>query len=266
MKELLISEIISHRTRFDTRIRLINQHVWGEQDANTELLKELIEECKNAIATTEDNLEKAELFLDCLYRDLLFVENEQLLWRTQDFHLEGALAARRIAPALKLMLVEYIARACDFEADIVFVPNSYMVRILCDSEYAIIFDVVTGEAINWLELDRRMNEVEGNPREVYLYAESAQTMLGHYLTQLKDSAIREQSYELAFKCIEIMSALANKSGKTMQDSGLLLHSSDCFKLAYDDFRSYEKKVKTQPSDALLQLALKKLDTKETSFH
>jgi regulator of sirC expression with transglutaminase-like and TPR domain len=266
MKELLVSEITSSRGDLFKVVTLLNQHIFIDRLSRESCLAVLIEECQQAIASTDDMLEKAELFLDCLYADLLFVDNKRPLWPVIGFELNSALDYRLIAPALKLILVQHIAKACGFDCDVVFIPEKLMVRITCDDEYAIIFDVVTGEAINWLELDRRMSELDNSYKEHVLTGESDKKLTLNYLTQLKGAFIRELDFENALKTIDLILALDPENPMQRRDRGFLLEQLDCYKLAFDDYRYFVEKCPQDPAAKLLQLQLERIDTGKTVIH
>ena len=170
MNELLLSEIKSADKDLLQLLVLIEEEFSGKGAINNDLAQsfealEMIEQqCQAVISEIEAPLERAECLLNELYFSHLFIDSYQLTWPIESYSIAG-LSHRLMSPIVKAAIVKEVITACGFETDLVFVPNKIMVRICCDEQYAIIFDAVTGESLNWHELDLRLDELDGDPSQ-----------------------------------------------------------------------------------------------------
>ena len=141
-----------------------------------------------------------------------------------------------------------------------------MLRIICDDSYAIILDPVTGESLNWHELDTRMSEISGDPFEVTLDIMKQESLVLEHITSLKAAFIREQAYDNALKCVDMLLALNPNDPFERRDRGFLLHQLDCFKVAYDDYQYFVEQCPKDPAAQLLKLQLDKISIADTILH
>ena len=171
-----------------------------------------------------------------------------------------------MSPIIKAAVVKEIVAACGFEADLVFVPNKIMVRLCCDEQYAIIFDAITGESLNWQELDVRLDDLDGDPSQDELLTVDNQAILVEHLTSLKNSFVREQSFTQALKSIDIILSLTPDDPLQRRDRGFLLHQLDCFNVAVDDYRFFVEQCPKDPAAKILKLQLDKINLVDNVLH
>lgn len=268
MNSLLLSEISSAQTDALDALVLLEEHIFEYQmhgDLHTQL-NDIAEQCQQAMASNDDPLQQVEAFLSALFVDQLFIESPKRVLTTAYLRSQHALSYRQMSPALKVILIQYLAQRCQLDVDVVFVPDKLMVRIICDDEYAIIFDVMTGEPINWAELDQRMDELEGDPERIYLKSETTKSLMVHYLTALKNSLINDADYYRALRCVELLLALQPDDPLERRDRGFLLHQLDCFKVAYDDYQYFIEQRPQDPAAQLLKLQIEYIKLADNILH
>ncbi|TRX57081.1 tetratricopeptide repeat protein [Thalassomonas sp. M1454] len=270
MNELLLSEINSERIDLLQMISLIEQELFSQEENKTPIdlsaVNELISFCQLEIEGIDDALERAERLIELLFIDNLFIDITRNTWPVNSHCLEHALNFRCFAPALKTLLIIHIVRCCGFEINAVYVPDEVMLRIICDDDYAIIFDVQTGCPINWLELDQRINNLEGSEEEQNLAAIDDKKLIVQYFVSLKTSLIREKQFNLALKCVDFILALNPDDPYHRRDRGFLLQQLDCYKVAFDDFRYFVERCPKDPAAKLLQQQLDMISHIETKLH
>ena len=270
MNALLISELSNEQLDPINALALIEQHVFASHADIVQKIDQLIYQCQVDLAAEHDPeydiVERIEYFLDNLYCQQLFADNKRERWSLLSFEPCKALDYKIIAPALKIILVQYITQACGFQADVVFIPQSFMVRIACDEDSSVIFDPVTGECVNGQEYAARTSDVQGDPSRHELRGENNKLLLFNYLTTLKNTFIYEQRFEQALKCVDILLALYPDDPLERRDRGFLLHQLDCFKVAYDDYRFFVEQCPEDPGAQLLKLQLDNIKITDNILH
>ncbi|GAA0816426.1 tetratricopeptide repeat protein [Colwellia sp. D2M02] len=283
MNELLISEIKSEDKELLQKLILIEEAVFGEQvhqqsrssvqelatsstDASLDVLETIIDQCVAVINEIESPLERAECLLNELYFQHLFIDYAQASWPLSAYHIAKGLKQRLMSPIVKAAIVAEIITACGFDTDLVFVPNKIMVRLCCDEQYAIIFDAVTGESLDWTELDHRLDDLSGDPGDDNLKSVNDKIAIVEYLISLKSALIREQAFDKALTCIDIILGLNPDDPILRRDRGFLLHQLDCFKVAVDDYRYFVEQCPQDPAAKILKIQLEKIDVQNNTFH
>jgi len=266
MNDLLLSEIKSEQSDLLQTFLLVEEYVFGEKVAVQSELDELVAYCQSETDEVKEPIDRAEVLINALFVDQLFIDSQQQNWPVISHQLSSALAHKLISPILKAVLIAYVANACDCKTDIVFVPEQAMIRIICDDNYAIIFDPVTGESLNWHELDVRMNEMAGDPFEITLDIMKQESLVLEHITSLKAAFIREQAYDNALTCVDMLLALNPNDPFERRDRGFLLHQLDCFKVAYDDYQYFVEQCPKDPAAQLLKLELDKISISDTILH
>ncbi len=266
MNDLLLSEIKSEQNELLPTFLLVEEYIFGKETDVQSELDDLVAYCQAETDEIKEPVERAEVLINALFVDQLFIDKQQQNWPVISHQLSSALAHKLISPTLKAVLIAYVANACDCRADIVFVPEKAMLRIVCDEHYAIIFDPVSGESLNWHELDVRMNEISGDPFEVTLDIMKQESLVLEHITSLKTAFIREQAYDNALKCVDMLLALNPNDPFERRDRGFLLHQLDCFKVAYDDYQYFVEQCPKDPAAQLLKLQLDKISISDTILH
>lgn len=257
MNPLLITEICAEQSDLLNALILLEEYIFEEKPEVLTAFDTLISSCQQAIVLEQehDPLVQVEQFLDHFFVTQLFIDNAQQSWPIKSYRLVHALHYRRVAPVLKVILLQHIARLCGLNCDVVFIPESLMMRIICTDDYIVIFDVVTGEALDWQNFDNRIAELEGDPESLEILGESNKTLLRNYLTSLKNALIAENQYREALRCVDILLAMKPNDPIERRDRGFLLHQLDCFKVAYDDYRYFVEQCPNDPAAQLLKLQL-----------
>lgn len=266
MNDLLLSEIKSEQNEPLQTFLLLEEYIFGTSDSGVSELDDLVKLCQEETDKVEEPIEKAEVLINTLFVDQLFIDKRLPVWPTIAHQLSPALSHKLISPTLKAILIAHIANACDCKTDIVFVPEKAMIRIVCDEHYAIIFDPVTGESLNWHELDARMSEISGDPFEIQIDVMKSESLVLEHITSLKTAFIREQAYDNALKCVDMLLALNPNDPFERRDRGFLLHQLDCFKVAYDDYQYFVEQCPKDPAAQLLKLQLDKISISDTILH
>ncbi|KGJ96141.1 SirB1 family protein [Colwellia psychrerythraea] len=273
MNELFLSELKSVDKDLLQKLVLLEEYVFADSaevnvkaDASLDSLETIISQCFAVISELESPLEKAEALLNELYFQHLFIDRYQTSWPISAYRVAKALNQRAMSPIVKAALVQEIISACGFETDLVFVPNKIMVRLCCDEQYAIIFDAVTGESLDWNELDVRLDELSGDPGEQDLKAIDDNVALVEHLSALKNMFIREQVFDKALTCVDIIVSLNPDDPLQRRERGFLLHQLDCFKVAVDDYRYFVEQCPKDPAAKILKLQLEKIDVVNNVLH
>ena len=275
MNTLLLSELKSQKKDLLQTLVLLEEYVFqvsqAEQQANRaeqsfDSLELIIEQCLAVIVEIDSPLEQAEILLNELFYQHLFIDQPEMSWSTNSFKIASSLNQRSMSPIVKAAFVCEIVQACGFDADLVFVPSKVMVRLNCDENYAIIFDAVTGESLNWHELDLRFDELDGDPSQHELMDLNRQAILVEYLSSLKSALIREQLFDKALRCVDLLLSLNPDDPRQRRDRGFLLHQLDCFKVAVDDYRYFVEQCPKDPAAQLLKIQLDNITLSEPTFH
>jgi regulator of sirC expression with transglutaminase-like and TPR domain len=266
MNDLLLSEIKSEQNAPLQTFLLLEEFIFGINRIDISELDDLVSWCQSETSKVEEPIERAEILINTLFIDQLFIDKQQHAWPITSHQLVPALSHKQISPTLKAVLIVHIANACECKADIVFVPEKAMIRIVCDDQYAIIFDPVTGESLNWHELDARMSDISGDPFEIQMDVMKQESLVLEHINSLKAAFIREQAYDNALKCVDMLLALNPNDPFERRDRGFLLHQLDCFKVAYDDYQYFVEQCPKDPAAQLLKLQLDKISISDTILH
>ncbi|GAA6173211.1 SirB1 family protein [Colwellia sp. KU-HH00111] len=275
MNTLLISELQSEEKDLLQALILLEEHIFHAYKADgqsTDIepslasLEIIIEQCQAVIAEIESPLEQAEILLNELFYQHLFIDQHKAHWPINAFKVAMSLNLRLMSPIVKAAMVCEIVNACGFNTDLVFVPNKVMVRLCCDEHYAIVFDAITGESLDWHELDLRFDELDGDPSQQQLISMNRQAILVEYLSGLKQVLIREQAFDQALVCVDILLSLNPDDPLQRRDRGFLLHQLDCFKVAVDDYRYFVEQCPKDPAAQLLKIQLDNITLSEPTFH
>jgi len=265
MNELLLSEINSDKKGLLEKIVLIEEFVFSSSSSYLDNIDSLVQQCKSALEGLDDPLEQAEQLINELFISQLLIDTYRNYWPVIAYRLQASLDYRTISPTLKAIILRYVIEACDFDCDIVFVPEKVMVRLVCDDMYAIVFDPVTGESLNWQEFDLRMDESE-NPIETQPENMSQVSLIVKHLSALKAALIKETHFDKALKCVDILLTLSPDDPFERRDRGFLLHQLDCFKVAVDDYRYFVQKCPKDPAAQLLKIQLDNITVAEPALH
>jgi len=263
---LLLSELTSDEKSLIDLFILIEEFVFSSSNTSISKLDHIIEACQSAIEGIESPLDQVEILINEIFVEHMFIDNVKPVWPVVAFQMKTAIDYRILAPTLKAVILRHIIEACYFEADLVFVPNNTMIRITCDDSYAIIFDPVNGESLDWNQLDDRMDELGGDPSDIELASIDSNVLIVEHLSALKNALIKELSFEKALKCVDILIELRPEDPIERRDRGFLLHQLDCLKVAYDDYQYFVDKCPKDPAAQLLKLQLDKITVVNNILH
>lgn len=266
MNDLLLSELQSEQKSLLSSLALIEEHIFARVPRYSESINEVTSACREAIEGIDDSMAKAECLINQLYVGELFLDNERPLWPVISHQIESALDYKIMAPVIKAAAILHVATACELDAELVYVPENIMIRIICDDVYSVIFNPVTGESLNGQELDSRLDELPSELGEPYLVPMEMQSVVVEHLTALKNSLINELMFDKALTCVDLLLALRPDDPFERRDRGFLLHQLDCFKVAYDDYQFFVKECPKDPAAQLLKLQLDQITLTETVLH
>ncbi|WP_426370465.1 tetratricopeptide repeat protein [Pseudocolwellia sp. HL-MZ7] len=264
--ELLLSELQSDEKSLLDLFLLIEEFVFETSDTSIQNIEDIIESCQSAIVDVENPLEQVEILINELFVEQMFIDKQKAFWPVVSFHIETSVDYRVVAPTLKAVILQYIVESCGFETDIVYVPDHTMLRVSCDEHYAIIFEPVTGESIDWHQLDDRMDDIEGDPSDIELLPIENTALISEHLTALKNSLIKETGFNQALKCVDLLIGLRPEDPFERRDRGFLLHQLDCFKVAYDDYQYFVEQCPKDPAAQLLKMQLEKITVVDNTLH
>ena len=278
MNTLLLAELKSDKKDLLQTLVLLEEYIFQEvawqpikqgvaqPDQSLDSLETIIEQCQAVIAEIESPLEQAEILLNELYYQHLFIDKHKGVWPLDSFKVVTSLNQRLMSPMVKAVLVCEIINACGFVTDLVFVPTKVMVRLCCDEQHAIIFDAVTGESLDWHELDLRLDDLDGDPSQHEIASMNRQAILVEHLSVLKNALIRELAFDKALLCVDLLLSLNPDDPLQRRDRGFLLHQLDCFKVAVDDYRYFVEQCPKDPAAQLLKIQLENITLTEPTFH
>jgi regulator of sirC expression with transglutaminase-like and TPR domain len=266
MNELLFSELNDDDKSLIEAFVLIEEVVFGDSDFAPTNLSNIVEQCSALISDTEEYLEKAEQLINELFVAQLFIDNQRDFWPVTAHKLNSGIDFKLMSPALKSVVLCHIFRLCGFDTDVVFVPKKNMIRVVCDELYAIVFDPITGESLNWHELDLCMDDLDGDPQAHQIEEVSRLSLIVKHVSSLKNALIREGHFPQALKCVDILITLRPEDPFERRDRGFLLHQLDCFKVAYDDYQFFVENCPKDPAAQLLKLQLDKITITDTVLH
>jgi regulator of sirC expression with transglutaminase-like and TPR domain len=278
MHTLLLSELKSDEKDLLETLVLLEEHIFQNvlcetrKQGNTQInqsldsLEKIIEQCQAIIAEIESPLEKAEILLNELYYQHLFIDNHKKNWPLDSFKVATSLNYRLMSPMVKAVLVCEIINACGFVTDLVYVPTKVMVRLCCDDQHAIIFDAVTGESLDWHELDLRLDDLEGDPSQHEIATMNRQAILVEHLSGLKNALIRDLAFDKALLCVDLLLSLNPDDPLQRRERGFLLHQLDCFKVAVDDYRYFVEQCPKDPAAKLLKIQLDNITLADPTLH
>jgi regulator of sirC expression with transglutaminase-like and TPR domain len=265
MNELLLSEINTDDIDLLNAVALVEKFIF-EHQVNIDYIEKIAQHCFEELSDNDDMLDRAEQLINEIYVHQLFIDNARSSWTVASHQLNDAIAYRIISPILKSVFLKYIISYCGFEVDIVFIPEKVMIRIICDNDYSIIFEPVTGESLTWHDLDERMADNEGDPSEQHIDAIENKDVVYKYIESLKNTLIHEQKFDKALKCVDILLAMRPDDPFERRDRGFLLHQLDCFKVAYDDYRYFVEQCPQDPAAQLLKLQLDQISIANMVLH
>lgn len=266
MNELLLSEVSAKEQSLLNSFSLIENFVFPSSPTNITSLNQLVEVCQACIAEIEAPLDKVEHLINLLFVEQMFIDKDKPVWPSDSFKMDYSLQYKLVSPVLKAVLIRHIFEQCDFDSDIVFIPEKVMVRVTCDDYYAIIFDPISGESIDAGQLDERLDDVDSDPMDITLDSMSKDTLIVEHLTLLKNSLIYELKFDQALKCVDILLALRPDDPFERRDRGFLLHQLDCFKVAYDDYQYFVEQCPKDPAAQLLKLQLDQVTITDSVLH
>ncbi|GHF95551.1 SirB1 family protein [Thalassotalea marina] len=268
MNDLLLSEIDSEQNNLLASLALIEEHIFQKNVSENiqQALSTIIETCRDSIEGIDEPMAQAECLINALYVDELFIDQERNRWPLSACLIESSIGQRVISPVLKAVIIQHIANQCDLEAEVVYVPEKVMVRIICDDLYSIIFDPITGESINWEELDRRLEGINNESLQPHLPPMECKSIVLEHLTLLKNVLIIEKRFDYALVCVDLILSIRPDDPFERRDRGFLLHQLDCFKVAYDDYQYFVDACPKDPAAQLLKLQLDNISVAETVLH
>jgi len=278
MNTLLLAELKSDEKDLLATLVLLEEHIFqdivcqpikhdtDQAYQSLDPLEKIIEQCQAVIEEIKSPLEKAETLLNELYYQHLFIDSHKSAWPLDSFKVATGLNQRMMSPMIKAALICEIINACGFVTDLVFVPTKVMVRLCCDEQHAIIFDAITGESLDWHELDLRLEELEGDPSQHEIASMNRQAILVEHLSVLKNALIREQAFDKALLCVDLLLSLNPDDPLQRRDRGFLLHQLDCFKVAVDDYRYFVEQCPKDPAAQLLKIQLDNITLTEPTMH
>jgi len=278
MNTLLLAELKSDEKDLLETLVLLDEYIFqgkvcqplkqgdAQTDQSLDPLEAIIEQCLAVIAEIKSPLEQAEILLNELYYQHLFIDKHKSVWPLDSFMVSKSLNQRLMSPMVKAVLVCEIINACGFVTDLVFVPTKVMVRLCCDEQHAIIFDAITGESLDWHELDLRLDDLEGDPSQHEIASMNRQAILVEHLSALKDALIRDLAFDKALLCVDLLLSLNPDDPLQRRDRGFLLHQLDCFKVAVDDYRYFVEQCPKDPAAQLLKIQLDNITLADPIFH
>lgn len=269
MKELLVSELQSEAISPLQAVALIEEYIF-ENSIDLALVESLITHCQKEISSIENPLEQAEELINEIYIHQLFIDKHRAIWSVESHKIIDSLSYRTTAPVLKAIFLKHIIDACGLKVEVVFVPEKIMLRIVCDEDFAIVFDPVTGESLSWHDIDARLGDSLSDhfnqSQDDYLQLFGMHELVVNYLTSLKTALIHNQQFALALKCVDILLALRPDDPFERRDRGFLLQQLDCFKVAYDDYRYFVEQCPKDPAAQLLKYQLDNIVINDTVLH
>jgi regulator of sirC expression with transglutaminase-like and TPR domain len=246
-------------------VQLINETLFHHNSETLSELNPIIHTCREQLEGIDDALEKAEQLLDIIFVEFLLLDEGKHKWSLKSFQLPHSIQYLHIAPSLKLILLQHIVREVGLTADIVFVPNKLMLRIICNDEYAIIIDVTTGEALNWFDLDQRIHEQEGDPSQLMLQTLDDNLLILNYLFSLKAVLLEEKLFDKVLVCVDMIIALAAESADKLGHSRFILNQLNRV-IAFDDWQHFLAVGINSVSATILKRQLDELYRVETKPH
>lgn len=245
MNELLFSEIKSSKNELLMNFLLIEAFVFEQkplalnhqacsQQTSQYQLAQLLASCQSITTDIKKDSDKAEALLNHFFVEQLFIDQQETIGSLFSHQLSSAILQKSIAPTLKAVLLTYIAEQCGLKADVVYLPNKIMVRFICEKNLALIFNPITGESLNWLDLNILLNESSAEPFAIQFNIMSRQSLLVEYINGIKDACIQEKQYQQALKCVDVLLALMPNNEKNQKSPGILLHQMNRFNVACDD--------------------------------
>ncbi|GHE85161.1 tetratricopeptide repeat protein [Thalassotalea profundi] len=266
MNDLLLSEINAPRRSLLNQLSLLETSIFGQSTDINKALAPLIDSCSLAMNDHENSMDRAEVFINEIFISQLLIDNSRALWPVLSYRIAESVNFKVIAPVVKAAVIQYVANKCELETEIVYLPEKVMIRILCDDIYSIIFDPITGESLNWQELEQGLDDLGGDPSRMQLIPMEQESIVVEYLTGLKNSLINESSFEKALKCVDLLLSMRPDDPFERRDRGFLLHQLDCFKVAYDDYQYFVAQCPKDPAAQLLKLQLDNISVKDTVLH
>jgi len=251
MVDLLLSEINAEHRELLSTLLLIERHIFESEEGL--MLEPLLSACQDSTDGIDDNMAKAECFINELFVNQIFLDNHRSSWPSFTYKLNECVQQRIASPVIKAAVIQHLANQSGLESDLVFIPEKIMVRILCDDMYSIIFDPVTGESLNWQQLNACLDELKSASGQVYVEPMSRKSLLIEYLSGLKSALLDEAMFDEALRCVDIMLDIAPKSDQEAKDTGLLVHQQSLVSSAYQD------EAGEQPRAQILYAAHTKLD-------
>jgi len=257
MVDLLLSEIHAEQRELLETLLLMERFVFESDECLS--LEPVLSACQDSTDGIDDNMAKAECFINELFVNELFLDNPRENWPSFTYRINDSVHHRVVSPVTKAAVIQHLANKSGLESDLVFIPEKIMVRILCDDMYSIIFDPITGESLNWQQLNACLDDLKSSAGQVYVEPMSRNSLLIEYLNGLKTSLLAEAKFDEALRAVDLMLAITPASNEEAKNKGLLVHQQSLVSSAYQDKTSVQ-----QPRSNMLYAAHTKQEASATS--
>nr|WP_234418436.1 tetratricopeptide repeat protein [Dongshaea marina] len=231
-------------------------------------LATLRREIGSQISACQNVTEKRELLLTLFYQKLGFKGNWQNYFISENNLLHQVLSERK-GNALSLgILLIYLAKGCEIDAEGICFPEYFLVRFN-DGQDSVIVDPLNGQRLEHHELELRLRGAQGNLaqlKEEHLQATDQRLIVERLLGQLKTAFIREDKVVEALHCSELFLRLNPGDPYEVRDRGFLYERLDCGQLAADDFEYFIKECPDDPVAEILKQQIERLDRQQKTLH
>lgn len=259
----------------NTELSLLDMALLIEQELNevdmaqVEAELALMEQQLEAhLASVNKQDEIWQVVVDYFFQHWQFKGDWQHFFEYRNTQLSQVLLTRHGIPLSLGMLLIHFLRQAKVDAQGICFPGHFLVAIEQQGERVLI-DPFDGKQLNWHQLELKLRGAKGDLArlsEQDLQADNLKDIIRRLLHTKKGVLLRENKFDLALCCSDLLLRLAPGDPFEIRDRGFIFHELDCYNVAVDDFNYFIDKCPDDPSISLLKLKIKQMDPKQLVMH
>lgn len=252
---------------------LLAKHFQPELDIAQQIAQ--IENCiigaGKAVKQAETEEQRFQKLVDYFYTDLAFSGDEKDYFASKHSLLNRVIDYRTGIPVSLAMIFCQIGNAVGFKMEGINFPGHFLVKIQRNENRSVFMDPLNGCLLNWQTLEQMYKSILGEQAEDEMPADvleavSCEDTIIRLLHNLKAAFIKEEMFQHALSCVDLLVQLCPEDPYERRDRGFLLHQLECPQLALADYRYFIKHCPQDPSAQMLKIQLKHLQHQTVVLH
>ncbi|MFO6422897.1 SirB1 family protein [Motilimonas sp. KMU-193] len=236
-------------------------------DAELDLMQQQLEAHLSRLTGQADG-ETWQAVVSFFYQHWQFKGDWQHFFEYRNTQVSQVLLTRHGIPLTLGILLIHFLRQAKVEVQGICFPGHFLLAIEQQGERVII-DPFDGQELKWHQLELKLRGAKGDLArlsEQDLQPDNLKEIIRRLLHTKKGVLLRENKFDLALCCSDLLLRLAPGDPFEIRDRGFIFHELDCFNVAVDDFNYFIDKCPDDPSISLLKLKIKQMDPKQWVMH